>query len=125
MIRPIRLPVDSANHRLPSEPAVMRRRTAPGVMPALNSVMTCARAAIATRRTAAPDPSGRRSDRNASVVIRRALPAVTDSTSMCPHYRPAGRYTIFLGRLESRHVIPDGEDVPEKTKAQERVLGSK
>ena len=40
MIRPIRLPPCSVNHRLPSGPAVMPEGFAPAVMPALNSVTT-------------------------------------------------------------------------------------
>ena len=38
VIRPIRSPTNSANHRLPSEPAVMPPSCAPAVMPTLNSV---------------------------------------------------------------------------------------
>ncbi len=40
VIRPIRLPTYSVNHRLPSGPAVMPQGCAPAVMPALNSVTT-------------------------------------------------------------------------------------
>ena len=40
VIRPIRLPYRSVNHRLPSGPAVMPAGPAPAVMPALNSVTT-------------------------------------------------------------------------------------
>src|SRR5213593_2911833 len=38
VIRPIRLTPGSVNHTLPSGPAVMWKRFAPAVMPALNSV---------------------------------------------------------------------------------------
>jgi len=40
VIRPIRSPPASVNHRLPSGPAVMAEGAAPAVMPALNSVTT-------------------------------------------------------------------------------------
>ncbi len=39
-MRPIRLPVCSVNHKLPSGPAVIASGSAPGVMPTLNSVTT-------------------------------------------------------------------------------------
>ena len=40
VMRPIRLPLDSVNHMLPSGPRVIDSGLAPAVMPALNSVMT-------------------------------------------------------------------------------------
>ena len=40
VIRPIRLPVDSVNHRFPSGPAAIMLRPAPAVMPIENSVTT-------------------------------------------------------------------------------------
>ena len=40
VIRPIRSPATSVNHRLPSGPAVMPKGSEPAVMPALNSVTT-------------------------------------------------------------------------------------
>ena len=40
VMRPIRLPSSSANHMLPSGPAVMPSGNAPAVIPALNSVTT-------------------------------------------------------------------------------------
>ena len=43
VIRPIRLPANSVNHRLPSGPAVMPEGAAPALMPVLNSVTTPSR----------------------------------------------------------------------------------